>query len=84
MKSPNPQPRSPLWPRTFWQKLYVAWFVICFLMVWLGTWAVNRPVPIFGLPLVFVWCTGWGVLGLAGCLGCGLAIERERERRRGE
>jgi hypothetical protein len=80
MKETTPPTPSPLWPRTFWRKLYVAWFVICFLMVWLGTWAVNRPVPVFGLPLVYVWCSAWGVLGLAGCLYCGLRIEREPKR----
>ena len=64
-------------PRTLWEKLYLAWFVICFLMVWLGVWAVNEPIPIFGLPLVYVWCSGWGLVWLLGCLYFGLKIEKE-------
>jgi len=73
-------PPSRLWPCTLWGKLYLGWFVLCFLMVWIGTWAVNRPVPVFGLPLVYVWCSGWGLLWLCGCLFCGLRIERDRGR----
>jgi hypothetical protein len=80
MTKPDQPPSSHLWPRTFWGRLYLAWFVLCFLMVWIGTWAVNRPVAILGLPLVYVWCSGWGILWLCGCLFCGLRIERDRGR----
>ena len=54
---------------------------MCFLMVWLGTWAVNRPVAVCGLPLVYVWASGWGILWLLGCLFCGIKIEREQARK---
>ena len=69
-------------PRTLWDKLYLSWFVICFLMVWIGTWAVNKPVAVLGMPLVYVWCSGWGLVWLVGCMYFGLKIEKEREAAR--
>lgn len=71
-------------PRTLWDTLYLSWFTICFLMVWIGTWAVNKPVAVLGMPLVYVWCSGWGLVWLLGCLYFGLKIERERVKARGE
>lgn len=80
----NASQHNHLIPQTTWQKLYLAWFLFCFFMVWFGTWAVNEPVPILGMPQVFVWCSGWGIAWLSGCLYCGLKIEKEREAFRGE
>jgi len=74
--------RSHLVPHTFWGKLYVAWFLICFLSVWFGTLAVNEPVAVLGMPLVYVWCSAWGIVWLAGCLLFGLKIEQQRAARR--
>ena len=76
--------QNHLIPQTVWQKLYLVWFLLCFLMVWVGTWAVNEPVAILGMPVVFVWCSGWGLAWLLGCLYLGLKIEAERNRARGE
>jgi hypothetical protein len=67
------------WPRAIWEKLYVGWFALCFLMVWLGTWAVNRPEPVFGMPIVYVWCTGWGFAWLVGCLIFGLKMQHNED-----
>lgn len=80
----TPERRKPshIVPRTIWEKLYVGLLVVCFLMVWLGTWAVNEPVAILGLPLVYIWCTAWGVICLFGCLVFGLKMERDREQAR--
>ena len=41
---------SHLIPQTLWEKLYLGWFLICFLMVWIGTWAVNKPIAVLGMP----------------------------------
>ena len=71
-------------PQTTWQKLYLGWFLFCFLMVWVGTLAVNEPVAVLGMPKVYVWCSGWGIAWLAGCLYFGLKIEADREASRGE
>jgi len=73
-----------LLPRTGWDKLYLGWFIVCFLMVWVGTLFVNKPIPVFGMPLVYVWCSGWGTVWLFGCLYFGLKIEKERENARGD
>jgi hypothetical protein len=81
---PETKGNSHLVPQTKWQALYLVWFVICFLMVWIGTWAVNEPIPVLGMPLVFVWCSGWGLAWLAGCLWLGLNIEKQRNESRGE
>lgn len=67
-----------LWPTTVWGKLYVGWFTVCLLMVLVGTWVVNEPIPVLGLPIVYVWCTGWGLAWLIGCTFFGLRMERER------
>lgn len=80
MTKTDQPPPSGLWPRTLWGRLYLGWFICCFLMVWIGTWAVNRPVAVCGLPLVYVWCSGWGLAWLCGCLYCGIKIERDRDR----
>ena len=80
----DPGHSNHLVPRTLWDKLYMGWFAVCFLMVWAGTWAVNKPVAVLGMPLVYVWCSGWGLVWLLGCLYFGLKIEREREAARGE
>jgi hypothetical protein len=40
---------------------------------------MNEAVPVFGLPLLFVWVTGWGFAWLIGCVFLGLKIEKERE-----
>ena len=80
MTESNP---SHIVPQTLWERLYLAWFLICFLMVWIGTLAVNRPVAVLGMPLVYVWCSGWGILWLCGCLYLGLKIEREDDARKG-
>ena len=47
--------QNHLVPQTLWEKLYLGWFLVCFLMVWVGTWAVNEPVAVMGLPLVYAW-----------------------------
>ncbi len=80
MTKAEQQSTSHLVPRTSWEKLYMGWFLLCFLMVWVGTWAVNRPVAVLGMPLVYVWCTGWGIVWQAGCLFVGLKIEQEDEQ----
>jgi len=77
-------PINHLVPQSLWDKLYLGWFVVCFLMVWVGTWAVNKPVAVLGMPLVYVWCSGWGLVWLLGCLFFGLKIEQERAALRGE
>ncbi|MFL2538681.1 MAG: hypothetical protein ACJ0RU_04235 [Candidatus Rariloculaceae bacterium] len=74
--------QNHLVPRTLWEKLYLGWFTVCFLMVWLGTWAVNEPIPILGMPLVYVWCSGWGAIWLVGCLYFGLKIDEEDAKNR--
>ena len=67
-------------PRTIWEKLYVGWFILCFLMVWVGVWAVNEPVAVLGgFPLVYAWCSGWGIVWQAGCCLIGLKVERDDE-----
>ena len=76
--------QNHLVPQTLWQRLYLGWFLLCFFMVWIGTWAVNEPVPVLGMPMVYAWCSGWGIVWLLGCLFFGLRIERERELSRGE
>ena len=76
--------QNHLMPQGLWEKLYLAWFLICFLMVWVGTWWVNEPVPVLGMPIVYVWCTGWGTVWLFGCLYFGLKIEAQRAETRGE
>ena len=38
----EPEYKSHLMPQTLWEKLYLAWFLTCFLMVYVGTWAVNE------------------------------------------
>lgn len=76
--------QSHLVPRTLWEKLYLGWFLTCFFMVWVGTWAVNEPVPVLGMPLVYVWCSGWGIVWLLGCLLIGLKIEADAAAARGE
>jgi hypothetical protein len=71
------------WPRTLWERLYVGWFLVCFLAVYLGTWAVNEPTAVFGFPLVYVWCTVWGLAWQTGCLIFGLKMERDLESEQG-
>ena len=67
-------------PWTIWEKLYVGWFVVCFLMVWVGTWFVNEPVAVLGgFPLVYAWCSGWGIVWQTGCCLIGLKVERDDE-----
>lgn len=83
MSTPEHPVQPRVAPRSIWETLYLVWFVICFVMVLFGTWAVNRPVSVMGLPLVYVWCTGWGFVWLIGCLIFGLKIEREQEEERG-
>ena len=80
----EPATQNHLIPQTTWQKVYLGWFLLCFLMVWVGTWAVNEPVAVLGMPMVYVWCSGWGLAWLLGCLYFGLKIEAEREASRGE
>ena len=75
---PSEQDQTPR-PRTLWEWLYVGWFTFCLLMVALGTWAVNEPTAVLGLPMVYVWCTGWGLAWLIGCLIFGLKMERDIE-----
>ena len=70
-------PQNHLVPQTLSHKLYLGWFLFCFFMVWFGTWAVNEPVAVLGMPLVFAWCSGWGLAWLLGCLFLGIRIERE-------
>ncbi|MED5534384.1 MAG: hypothetical protein VX690_01660 [Pseudomonadota bacterium] len=76
--------QNHLLPQTLWQKLYLSWFIFCFLMVWVGTWAVNEPIAVMGLPLVYAWCSGWGIIWLCGCLYFGLKIEQEDAASRGD
>lgn len=76
--------QNHLVPQTLWHKLYLGWFLICFFMVWVGTWAVNEPVAVLGLPIVYAWCSGWGIVWLFGCLFLGLKIEQEDAAARGE
>lgn len=71
-------------PRSLWDKLYLGWFLVCFLMVWVGTLFVNKPIPVLGMPLVYVWCSGWGIVWLLGCLFFGQKIEKEREAAKGK
>ena len=73
----EPEYTNHLTPGTLWEKLYMAWFIICFLMVYLGTWAVNEPIPVFGMPLVFVWCSSWGLVWLFGCWFFGTKIAKD-------
>jgi len=76
--------QNHLVPQTLWEKLYLGWFLVCFLMVWVGTWAVNEPVAVMGLPLVYAWCSGWGIVWLLGCLYFGLKIEQDSAAARRE
>lgn len=76
------EPRIPR-PTTLWERLYVGWFAFCLLMVALGTWTVNEPTSVFGLPLVYAWCTGWGLAWQIGCLVFGLKMERDLESEQG-
>ena len=76
--------QSHLVPRTLWEKLYLGWVLICFFMVWIGTWAVNEPVAVLGMPLVYVWCTSWGFVWLFGCMYFGLKIEAAAAEAKGE
>jgi len=71
-------------PQTLWDRLYLGWFLVCFFMIWVGTWAVNEPVAVLGMPLVYAWCSGWGIVWLIGCLCFGLKIEQARELSRGD
>lgn len=71
-------------PRTLWDKFYLGWYLVCFLMVWVGTLFVNKPIPVLGMPLVYAWCSGWGIVWLVGCLFFGQKIEKEREAAKGE
>ena len=66
-------------PWTIWEKLYVGWFTLCFLMVWVGVWAVNEPVSVFGFPMVYAWCTGWGIVWQTGCCLIGFRVARDDE-----
>tara|TARA_B100000470_G_C19782118_1_gene388139 strand:- start:970 stop:1236 length:267 start_codon:yes stop_codon:yes gene_type:complete len=75
---------SHLIPQTLWEKLYLGWFLICFLMVWIGTWAVNKPIAVLGMPLVYVWCTSWGIVWLAGCWSFGTKIAADDAAIKGE
>jgi hypothetical protein len=72
------------WPTTLWERLYAGWFIFCLLMVAVGTWAVNEPISVFGFPLVYAWCTGWGFAWQTGCLIFGLKMERDIEAEQGE
>ena len=76
--------QNHLVPRTLWEKLYLGWFLFCFFMVWVGTWAVNEPVAVLGMPLVYVWCSGWGIVWLFGCMFFGLKIEAAAAAAKGE
>jgi hypothetical protein len=80
----EPEYTSHLTPRTLWEKFYMAWFIICFLMVYVGTWWVNEPIPVFGMPLVFVWCSGWGFVWLIGCWILGTKIAKDDAEAKGE
>tara|TARA_Y100001936_G_C15733726_1_gene487403 strand:+ start:185 stop:433 length:249 start_codon:yes stop_codon:yes gene_type:complete len=75
--------KNHLIPQTLYQALYLVWFVICFFAVWIGTLFVNYPLPVFGLPIVFVWASSWGALWLIGCIFLGLKIDKERAARKG-
>jgi hypothetical protein len=80
----EPELKSHLIPQTLWEKFYLAWFVFCFLMVYVGTWAVNEPIPVLGMPLVYVWCTSWGIVWLAGCWFFGTKIAADDAAIKGE
>ncbi|OUU79054.1 MAG: hypothetical protein CBC38_05820 [Gammaproteobacteria bacterium TMED78] len=76
--------KSHLIPKTTWEKLYFFTFFFCFLMVYVGTWFVNKPIPILGMPLVFVWCSGWGLIWLISCCYFGIKILNESKKIKGE
>ena len=76
--------QSHIVPQTLWERLYLGWFLLCFVMVWIGTWFVNEPVAVLGMPIVYVWCSGWGAVWLLGCLYFGFKIERDDAAARGD
>ena len=41
-----------------------------------------EPIPILGMPLVYVWCSSWGAIWLVGCLYFGLKIDEEDAKNR--
>ena len=56
--------------------LYWAFSIICFALIyWPVVTFFNKPVAVLGLPLVYVWTTGVGLVWLIGGLIIGFLAE---------
>jgi hypothetical protein len=75
--------RSHFVPRTSMGRLFLAFNVICFLLVyWPIVKLFNQPVAVLGMPLLYVWVTSVGIIWCIGVAVLGFRLEGFTGKRR--